>query len=70
MNLHERVEYHECPGGCGRDDIPGNRFACEDCIDRLPRSLAEGLRKPSPSEILAVRSRAKIWFENTRTAGA
>jgi hypothetical protein len=58
----------ECPGGCGREDVPPHLFACPSCLELLPMSLREHVTHRTPESIYAI-ARAKLFYEN-RSSGA
>jgi hypothetical protein len=69
---------HECPGGCGRRDVPRHRYACRECWYRLPdphrRAIQQNHRHHSVGHAVAMHE-AHTWFvehplntEDSRTA--
>lgn len=58
---------HECPGGCGREDVPGHLFACPSCLERLPLHLRTALSVKMHRDYPAFVARAKLYWENARS---
>lgn len=60
---------HTCPGRCGRDDIPGNLFACRNCWLALPAEIRDRIRtnyRSDPAEHLRAMSDAAAWYRDNR----
>ena len=64
------AEFHECPGGCGREDIPRRLFACASDWRRLPESMrlaivgAYAMRAADPFGHIRWMNTARLWYRD------
>lgn len=62
---------HECPGRCGRADIPYRSFACRPCWSRLPIEHREAIKDAysrrhdeGPIPHIRAMSHARAWYRD------
>lgn len=64
--LMPRITTHECPGLCGRHDVPRHHFACPACWARLPfklqRPITQNYRRNAGAHLAAMIA-ADEWFQ-------
>lgn len=57
---------HECPGGCGREDVPRYLYACVPCMRALPEDLAARMTSQYEHTRFKARAEAKLFWESLR----